>query len=140
VDPEKVSQRVQEIISNLTGDIIVEGHLAADVVPPELVHIVFILRRDPEDLRRILESRHYSVRKVRENVASEILDVCLFDAVKRFSVNKVCEVNVTSKSLDDVVQEILDVLNGVRERKIGIVDWLGKLEAEGKLEEYLRDF
>ncbi|MEM2092344.1 MAG: adenylate kinase family protein [Candidatus Bathyarchaeia archaeon] len=139
-DTERVSKRVKEIISKVQGDVIVEGHFAVDVVPPKWVSVAFVLRRDPEELRRILEGRSYSERKIMENLAAEILDVCLYEAIKRCGVKKVCEIDVTSKSVEDVVGEILDVLNGVRECRVGIVDWLGKLEAEGKLDEYLKDF
>lgn len=75
-----------------------------------------------------------------ENLAAEALDVCLYDAIKRCGVKKVCEIDVTSKSVGEVVEEILEVLSGSRECRVGVVDWLGKLESEGKLDEYLRDF
>ncbi|MEM1508118.1 MAG: adenylate kinase family protein [Candidatus Bathyarchaeia archaeon] len=139
-DIEKISRRVGEIISKAQKDIIIEGHLAVDVTPAEKASIVFVLRRNPEELKRILEERSYTERKIMENLAAEILDVCLFEAVKKFGVEKVCEIDVTSKSVNKVVQEILDVLGGLRERRVGVVDWLGKLEAEGKLEEYLDKF
>jgi len=139
-DIEKVSRRVKEIISSSRKDVIIEGHLAADVVPAEEASIVFVLRRDPEELKRILEERAYGEKKIFENLAAEILDVCLFDAVKKFGIEKVCEIDVTSRSVDEVVQEILDVLRGLKEHRAGIVDWLGKLEAEGKLDEYLKKF
>lgn len=138
-DLEKVSKRVQEIILGSDRDVIVEGHLAPDVVPPEHVTMVFILRRSPEELKRVLENRHYNEKKIAENLAAEILDVCLYETVNRFGIEKVCEINVSSRDAEDVVQEILEVLNGLRERRIGIVDWLGKLEAEDKLEEYLKE-
>jgi adenylate kinase len=139
VDTARVLERIREILSNTVGNVIIEGHFAVDVVPPEYVDIVFVLRRDPEDLRRVLIKRSYKESKIMENVAAEILDVCLYDAVSKCGASKICEVNVTSRDIHDVVQEMLDVLNGVRERKIGIVDWLGKLESEGKLDEYLRE-
>lgn len=139
-DMEKVSERIKEIISNTFTDIIVEGHFAVDVVPSEKVEIVFVLRRNPEELETILKERSYKEEKIRENLAAEILDVCLYDSVKKYGISKVCEINVSSRRIKDVVQEIIRVLNGEEERKIGIVDWLGKLEAEGKLDKYLRDF
>lgn len=139
-DLKRVFKRVEEIISASDSDIIIEGHLAPHVVPPESVTMAFVLRRSPEELKRILESRSYSERKIAENLAAEILDVCLYDAVNRFGANRVCEIDVTSRDAEDVVQEIIDILDGRRERKVGIVDWLEKLEREGKLEEYLREF
>ncbi|MBS7654222.1 adenylate kinase family protein [Candidatus Bathyarchaeota archaeon] len=139
-DVDKVSERINEIISNASTDIIVEGHFAVDVVPSEKIAIAFVLRRNPEELETIFKERSYKEEKIRENLAAEILDVCLYDSVKKYGVNKVCEIDVSSRSVEDVIQEIIRVLNGEEERKIGIVDWLGKLEAEGKLDKYLRDF
>jgi len=98
------------------------------------------LRRDPEELRDILGKRGYGDEKIHENVAAEILDVCLYDAVDRCGVEKVCEVNVTGRTVDEVVDEIQQVLQGKKKRRVGIVDWLGKLDFEGKIDEYLKDF
>jgi len=139
-DIEKVSKKIDEIIHNTAIDVIVEGHFAVDVVPPEKISIVFVLRRDPEALEKILKRRSYSEEKIKENVAAEILDVCLYNAIKVCGEDKVCEINVTSRNVEDVVQEIIKVINGEEKCKIGIVDWLGKLEAEGKLDKYLKDF
>lgn len=139
-DIEKVSKRINKIIHSASTNLIIEGHFAADVVPPEKVSIVFILRREPEELERILRERSYNEEKIRENIAAEILDVCLYDAIKAFGENKVCEINVTSRNVEDVVQEIIKIINSEEKCKIGIVDWLGKLEAEGKLDKYLKDF
>ncbi|MEM1515500.1 MAG: adenylate kinase family protein [Candidatus Bathyarchaeia archaeon] len=139
-DLERISRRIREIILNSDRDIIIEGHFAPDVVPPEHVTIAFVLRKSPEELKHALESRGYSEKKIAENLAAEILDVCLYETINRFGTEKVCEIDITSRDVEDVVKEILDILNGLKERRIGIVDWLGKLEAEGKLEEYLRNF
>jgi adenylate kinase len=139
-DMNKVSKRINEIISNASKDIIVEGHFAVDVVPLEKIAVVFVLRRNPEELETILKERSYKEEKISENLAAEILDVCLYDSVKKCGINKVCEIDVSSRSVEDVVQEIIRVLNGEEESKVGIVDWLGKLEAKGKLDLYLRDF
>ncbi len=139
-DVDKISERINEIISKASTDVIVEGHFAVDVVPSEKIAIAFVLRRNPEELETIFKERSYKEEKIRENLAAEILDVCLYGSVKKYGVDKVCEIDVSSRNVEDVVQEIIRVLNGEEERKIGIVDWLGKLEAEGKLDKYLKDF
>jgi broad-specificity NMP kinase len=79
-----------------------------------------------------------SGRKLWENLASEILDVCLVDALNVHGKEKVCELDVTGKNAEEVVSEILDVLGGHKRCHVGIVDWLGKLESEGLLEEFLK--
>ena len=139
-DMKRVRKRVEDTIANSVGDIVIEGHYAVDVVPPEDVHLVLVLRRDPQELERVLRERLYREEKVRENLAAEILDVCLYDAVTRCGVNRVCEVNVTGRKVEDVVEEIVQILEGKRKCRVGLVDWLGRLEAEGRLDEYLEGF
>jgi len=139
-DMEKISNRVKNIISRSRGTLIIEGHYAVDVVPLENIRLVFVLRRDPEELKETLRNRGYGEGKVRENVAAEVLDVCLYDAVDRCGTDKVCEIDVTGRIPKEVTQEIIEILKEKKKCKLGIVDWLGKLDSEGKLEEYLKDF
>lgn len=136
---EKVRERVQQLISSSEQrDIIVEGHFAVDVLPCEMVHRVFVLRRNLEELKDILVKRRFEGEKLWENLSAEILDVCLWDAVNLCGVGKVCEVDVTGRCIEKVVDEILSVLEGEKECKVGKIDWLGELEAEGKLDLYLK--
>jgi adenylate kinase len=139
-DLEKVSESVEKKTASSKEGVIIEGHYAMDVVSPEKVHLAFVLRRDPRELREILKERNYREEKVQENLAAEILDVCLYDAIDRLGVDKVCEVDVTGRKVEDAVEEILLILDGKRECKAGLVDWLGKLESEGKLDEHLKEF
>ncbi len=137
-DTDKVSKRVQEIVGSDEGDVIVDGHYAVDVVPAADVHLVFVLRRDPKELKVVMEMRGFKERKVWENLAAEILDVCLWDAVSVCGSDKVCEVDVSGRSVEEVVKDIVLVLEGKKKCRVGIVDWLGKLEKEGRLHEFLK--
>ena len=138
-DTDRLSERIREIIDAEKRTIIIEGHYAVHVVPPEKVDLIFVLRRDPRHLKKTLEDRGYSRRKVMENLAAEILDVCLFDAVDVCGVEKLCEMDTTSKSPEEVVDEIISVIKGERKPEVGIVDWLGMLESEGILDDYLKE-
>jgi len=138
-DTDRLSERIREIIDAEKRTIIIEGHYAVHVVPPEKVDLIFVLRRDPRDLKKTLEDRGYSRRKVMENLAAEILDVCLFDAVDVCGVEKLCEMDTTSKSPEEVVDEIISVIKGERKPEVGIVDWLEMLESEGILDDYLKE-
>lgn len=139
-DVPKLSKRVQEIVEHSERDVVLDGHYAVDVVPARSIHIVFVLRRDPDELRRSMQKRGFKGRKLKENLAAEVLDACLYNAVKVCGVEKVCEIDVTGKKADEVVEEAVEVLEGKRACAIGTVDWLGKLEKEGRLEEFLEDF
>jgi broad-specificity NMP kinase len=71
-------------------------------------------------------------------LASEILDVCLVDALNVHSEEKVCELDNSGKSVEEIVSEILTVLERHKKCGVGLVDWLGKLESEGVLDDYLK--
>jgi adenylate kinase len=137
-DTEKVSKQLQKILDKSEGNIIIEGHYVVDVVPKKEVNIVFVLRRDPHELKKVLEKRGYTEKKIWENLAAEILDVCLWDAISACGADKVCEIDVSGKTVEAVVEEMLQVLEKKKECSSGIVDWLRKLENEGQLEEFLR--
>jgi len=137
-DTEKVSKKLQETIAQSEGNIIIEGHYAADVTPNKEVTTVFVLRRHPHKLKRVLENRGYNEKKIWENLAAEILDVCLCDALSACGADKVCEIDVSGKTVEAVVEEMILVLEKRKDCRFGIVDWLGKLEDEGQLEEFLR--
>jgi len=139
-DPKKVAKRLQDFISELEGNIIIEGHYVVDVVPKKDVNTVFVLRRDPHELKNVLEKRGYPEKKIWENLAAEILDVCLCDALSACGADKVCEVDVSGKTVETVVEEMVLVLEKKQKRRVGTVDWLGKLENEGRLEEFLKKF
>jgi len=137
VDTENVSKIIQETLDKTEGIIIIEGHFVVFVVPKNEVDIVLVLRRDPRELRDELQKRGYNDKKLWENITAELLDVCLVDALSSSDISKVCELDVSGKNIDSVVEEVIFVLNNRKEWKYGVVDWLGKLELEGQLEEYL---
>ncbi|MBT0160471.1 AAA family ATPase [Candidatus Bathyarchaeota archaeon A05DMB-2] len=118
--------------------IIVDGHFAAAVVPKDYVTRIFVLRRNPIELRGFMEKCGFQGNKLWENLASEILDVCLIEALQEHGKEKVCELDITGKTVDVVVDEIIAVLNENKKCGVGCVDWLGMLEREGLTEEYLR--
>src|SRR3972149_1373338 len=138
VDERRMRHRINKIIEECNkANIIIDGHYAASVTPKAHVTNVFVLRRDPVELRKIMERCGFAGNKLWENLTSEILDVCLFDALRNYSEDKVCELDVSGKSVAEAVGEILDVMGGHKKCYVGVVDWLGKLEREGILNEYL---
>jgi adenylate kinase len=138
IDETRMKERISKIIENTEKEnIVIDGHYASAVVPKETVARVFVLRRDPVELREFMKHCGFSERKLSENLASEILDVCLVDTLNLQEPGKTCEVNVTGKTVEETVREMLDILDGRAQCHVGIVDWLGKLENEGLLEEFL---
>ena len=139
IDENGLKKAASKLIHE-TGEqnVVVDGHYAASVVPKKLVTHTFVLRRDPVELKSFMEKAGFSGNKLWENLASEILDACLVDALNAYGKGKVCEIDATGKSVEEVVEDILAVLNGSKRCRLGVVDWLGKLENEGMLDEFLR--
>jgi len=137
---ESAMRKTLRSLINETGskEIVVDGHYAASVVPAKLATYIFVLRRDPEELRDLMKTEGFSEAKQTENLAAEILDVSLVDALNAQTTAKTCELDVTGKTPEEIANQILQTMANPRKCCIGIVDWLGKLEKEGKLEEYLK--
>jgi adenylate kinase len=139
INEEEMRTKIAEIIDAAEKTtVIVDGHYAAAVVPKRYVTRIFVLRRNPVELRGFMEKRGFSDSKLWENLASEILDTCLFEALQEHEEDKVCELDVTGKTVEAVVTEALAVLNKNKKCLVGQVDWLGMLEAQGLTGEYLK--
>ena len=139
VDEDRLKRKIRSIIKKSgKNDIIIDGHYAASVVPKELVSHIFVLRRDPAELKKMMEKCGYSERKLTENLASEILDVCLAEAMNVKGHARICELDATGKSPEKLLKEMLAILHGRSKCRVGVVDWLGMLEAQGRTDEYLK--
>lgn len=139
-DDEKLAKRVQQIIAKTRKTVIVDGHFATEIVPKSYLTKVFVLRCHPKQLEQRMVERGFQGAKLRENLAAEILDVCLTDAVNDVGLDRVCEVDTTYKTVDDTTNEVLSILRKTKRCTAGIVDWLGQLEMEGSLDQYLQEF
>jgi adenylate kinase len=139
INEDRMRQKLRETIdATEKNSVVVDGHYAAAVVPKSYVTQIFVLRRNPVELRELMEKCGFQGPKLWENLASEILDVCLVEALGKHEKEKVCELDVTAKTEESVVTEILAVLDSRKKCRVGIVDWLGMLEAQGVLDDYLK--
>ena len=139
VDEKKMRHKLTEMINSAEKtNIVIDGHYAAAVTPKNKVTRVFVLRRNPVELREFMVQCGFKNQKLWENLASEILDICLVEALQEIEEGKVCEVDMTEKTIGEVVGEILAILDNRKKCRTSGIDWLGMLEREGKVEEYLR--
>jgi len=139
VNERKLRSELRHAIDNTDKNtIIIDGHYAPAVVPKKYVNRIFVLRRNPVELREFMEKCGFNGAKLWENLASEILDVCLIDALQEHDESKVCELDITGKAAPEVVAEICAILNENKKCYAGCVDWLGFLEREGLTDEYLK--
>ena len=137
INEAKMRRKLKALIAKAQTDIVVDGHYAAAVTPKTAVANVFVLRRNPFQLREFMRKRRYDEAKQKENLEAEILDVCLVEALSKQEKSKVCELDITDKTVNETLKEILEVLDGKRTCYPGCVDWLGMLEREGKTAEFL---
>jgi len=138
IDEDAMQQKLRCIIeASANVNIIVDGHYAAAVIPTNQVSNVFVLRRNPKELKEFMRKCGFSDAKLYENLSAEIIDSCLVEAMQTQS-GKVCELDVSGKTVDENVMEILDILDKRKKCFAGFVDWLGMLEREGLTDQYLK--
>lgn len=138
IDEEKMRKKLTETINQTEkATVIVDGHYASAVVSSNLATHVFVLRRNPIELKEFMQKCKFSEAKLYENLSAEILDVCLVEALRE-QEGKVCELDVTGKTAQETVNEVLAVLQEGKKCITGCVDWLGMLEREGLTDQYLK--
>lgn len=133
VDLDGMRAETVRIIEAGDDALVLEGHFAPDVVPAEAVSLAFVLRRAPWILKDELAARGIAEEKVAENVEAELLDVCLIEAVESLEPERVCEVDTTTKTPQEVVDEVVYIIQGKKPCRHGLVDWLGRAESRGLL-------
>ena len=139
IDEKKMKAKISEILgATEKATVIIDGHYAAAVTPKDEVTRVFVLRRNPIELHDFMTKCGFSGKKLWENLASEILDICLVEALRMQGKERVCELDVTEKTVEEIAENVLAILDGMKKCRVGGIDWLGMLEQEGILEEYLR--
>lgn len=131
VDFEGMQLRLMQLICASREPLIIEGHFAHDVVPPEAASYIFVLRRAPWVLKGELKARGYGVEKVRENVEAELIGVVLIEAVEAYGAERICEIDTTNREAKEVVDLALSIIKGDEVCVWGNVDWMGCAETEG---------
>lgn len=134
------SRKIAAIIESMLGEsqrTVIVGHLAPYVLKKEWIDLTIVLRRSPYAIFSTLESRNYSVEKIRENVASEILGVILYDSVQCFGKEKIAELDTTQTTSTEICEKIISLIKGNTGRKIGVVDWLSLVNERGDVGRFL---
>lgn len=123
VDEEKLRNSMAKLYRE-RGAFIIVGHYV-EILERDLYELVIVLRRNPIELLNILKTRRWPDSKVAENVEAELLSVCTFNAIEELGEDLVVEVDVTSKNVSEVVNEIMDILLGLKSVYLGHrIDWL----------------
>lgn len=125
IDEELVRSKIAGIVKSSEGYVIIDSHYG-EIIKDDLVEKIFVLRINPSDLLKRLKSRGWHNTKIRENLEVELLGTCTLNALEEHPAHKICEVDVTNKSQNEVVDEIISILRGKKKCSIG-VDWLTNL-------------
>lgn len=133
VDLKKLSFLLRR---SITKNCLVVGHLAPYVLKKSDASLVIVLRRSPYELKKVYKKRGYLKQKVIDNISSEIIGVCLYDAIKKFGKDKVAEVDSTAKNTKKVTNEILSIFMGKSSRSVGKVDWLSLIVKNNDLQKF----
>ena len=136
VDRKKTLKLIRDELKK-GGDIVIIGHLVPYVLKPDGIDLVVVMRRSPYEIIKTFEDREYSPEKIRENVASEILGISFYDALKTFGKSKVIEFDATGKTPQQSAEEIVSLLQNKLKRKIGMVDWLSLVYEKGDVQKFL---
>lgn len=104
VDVNRLNKFLIKLIKNSRGSLVLDSHLS-HYLPAKYVDYCVICKSDLLVLKRRLKSRNYSKLKIRENLDSEIFDVCLVEALE--NKHNVLVVGTTKKSVSNCVKEIL---------------------------------
>jgi adenylate kinase len=119
------------------NDLVIVGHLAPYILKPVGIDLVIVLRRSPYELINAFKERKYISEKLRDNIASEILGISLYDALKNFGKNKIAEFDTTKKTPENTADEIIFLLQKKSKRRIGIVDWLSLVYEKEDVQKFL---
>jgi adenylate kinase len=112
---------------------LIVGHLAPYVLSTNQVKKVIVLRKNPYDLISVYKNRGYTEEKIRDNSGSEILGVIAYDAINQFG-NKVIQVDVTGKSISEIKEKVIDIINGTEISED--VDWLNLVTKKNDLKKF----
>jgi len=130
VDTEKLAEKLQE---KITSPHIIVGHLAPYTVSNIPINVVILLRRNPKELASVYKQRGYNEKKTKDNLGSEVLGIIANDTINNMKGQKIIQVDVSGKSISDVVKIVLDAINGKRESQQ--IDWLGVIK-DSELKSY----
>jgi len=116
--------------------LVVDSHVALEAGRLPRLFRAIVLRCNPMVLERRLERKRWSRSKIRENIQAEILDICLWEAVKNYGWNRILEIDTTEEAPRHVVQLIMKDLCKKRIQNQPTVNWLSDLKRKGILARY----
>jgi len=102
VDVGNLTRRITEELKGILGGAVVDSHLS-HYLSPKLVSLCIITKCGLKELKKRLEKRGYSERKVRENLDAEIFDTCRVEAIEEGHKVEVVETD-KPYSVDEIIK------------------------------------
>jgi len=133
-----IMKKIRKIKKENPQSLIIESHFS-DIIPNKYIDHIFILRCDPDELVNRLKGKNYDLKKITENVQTEILGNCVNYFIQKKTKKPLFEIDTTNLSIESVANTIKDILDGKKDGKkyyIGKIDWLEKLYQEDRLKEF----
>jgi adenylate kinase len=133
-----IIKKIKKIKKENPQFLIIESHFT-DIIPNKYIDHVFILRCDPDELVKRLKGKKYNLKKITENVQTEILGNCVSYFIQKKIKKPLLEIDTTSLSIESVAYTIKDILQRKKDIKkyyVGKIDWLEKLYQEDRLKEF----
>ncbi len=82
VDTEKLARFLVDFIRKSKYNLVIDSHLA-HYIPPKHIDLCIITKCDLKELNKRLGKKGYSSEKIRENLDSEIFEICLSEAAEK---------------------------------------------------------
>ncbi len=130
IDEEAVASRVRDIVDNREGYVVIDTHYP-EIIDPDIVYKVVVLRLNPFELEKRLLERGWGREKVNENVMAEILGTVSVNALEAFGGDRVYELDVSGKSVGEVLDGVLAIVKGESRFEPGLrINWLEQIPVE----------
>ncbi|OLD03782.1 hypothetical protein E6H29_00400 [Candidatus Bathyarchaeota archaeon] len=126
IDEKRVRQHLATVLKS-GGKVVVASHTVGHIAPRGVDSFAIVLRLDPILLYRRLLRKGWTKRKIWENVESELLDVCYFDAAHNLGLERAFELDTGTMSKAQVLGEALNAIRGDR-AQMSRVNWLSKYD------------
>lgn len=103
VDENKLSDAFVKLIKT-KKNLVIDSHMS-HCIPPKYVNVCIVTKCDLKVLKKRLEKKGYSKKKVRENMDCEIFDVCLNEAFE--AEHKLLIVDTSVKKPKEIARALL---------------------------------
>ena len=135
VDTDKL--RKQVLLKIKGRKVVLVGHLLPFILSQDEIEFVAVLRCSPKELEARYSKRAYSNKKIKDNISSEILDICFASALRSFGPSTIAEFDTTERQPNDIAKDIRLVWSGDAKRSFGKINWLSEIFTEDLIKKYL---